>query len=55
MGWPPSEFRRATPYDCLLAANGKAATMSAGNGKTRLTKKDVAELKQLLVEHQAGG
>jgi hypothetical protein len=49
MKWPPSEFWKATPYDCLLAAGGMAK-MNAKQSGSLLTKDKIAELKELLAK-----
>jgi hypothetical protein len=49
MKWQPSEFWAATPYDCLLAAGGLAKIDGKKMDK-KLTKSDVARLKDLLLK-----
>lgn len=49
MKWPPSEFWKATPYDCLLAAGGMAKNQKG----SLLTKGKIAELKDMLAKDKA--
>jgi hypothetical protein len=43
MKWPPSEFWKATPYDCLLAAGGMAKINEKRDPK-KLSKSEIKEL-----------